>query len=242
MPHPQTSPVRAGFSLMELIVAMAITSLIMIALIALIGQSSAVYRDSRSAVESLSDARSLMHFFESELSSRLPRTPLLSETSPDGPDKLGYIRAGSFDELVDTPRGDLSTSVYYVAFTADAPGSVSPKLFRHHLGPKETQELLEGPNPPPMPNVNPTADEPLLYNVLRFQAKPEQQTPGGVYIPWTPASSGSPDRIEIIIEITDDANAARLKSEDQWVKLRDSPKSQDLRSIRRFSRIIPLAP
>jgi prepilin-type N-terminal cleavage/methylation domain-containing protein len=242
MPPHQPSLARSGFSLIELLVAMAITSIIMIALISLIGQSSSVYKESRNAVESLSDARSLLHFFEAELASRLPRTPLLTQTTDGGPDILGYIRAGSFDEQLVATAGDLSTSVYYVAFSADAPNSVSPKLFRHHLDARKTQDLLEAPAPPAMPALDPANDEPLLHNVIRFEAKPKRQNAAGVYEPWTPESGGQPAVIEITIEITDDSSAARFKSQGAWLALRDGPERQSAKLIRRYSRIIPVVP
>jgi prepilin-type N-terminal cleavage/methylation domain-containing protein len=242
MPPPHPSPARNGFSLIELLVAMSITSLIMVALMSLIGQSSSIYRESRNAVQSLSDARSMLQFFEAELASRLPRTPLLTDSRDGGPDMLGYIRAGSFDEQLLAPTGDLSTSVYYVAFSADAPGSVSPKLFRHHLDASKTQDLLESPAPPAMPSVDPATDEPLLHNVIRFEAKPKLQGPAGNYQPWTPDSRDPPAAIEITIEIIDDATAARFKSQASWLALRDRQQPQSTRFIRRFSRIIPVVP
>ena len=242
MPPASLPPSRRGFSLIELLVAMAITSFIMIALIGLIGQSSAVYKDSRSAVESLSDARSLLQFFEAELDSRLPRSPFLAETATGGPDKFGYVRAGSFDEQVVAPTGDLSTSVYYVAFTADSPDSVSPKLFRHHLDARKTQDLLETPAPPPMPTVDPAKDETLLYNVIRFEAKPKRLNAAGAYEPWTPASDGPPAIVEITVETTDDASAVRFKTEGAWLSLRNTSEPNLQKIIRRYSRIVPLAP
>lgn len=242
MPPASSSPSRCGFSLIELLVAMAITSFIMIALIGLIGQSSTVYKDSRSAVESLSDARSLMQFFEAELRSRLPRTPFLTETTSGGPDKFGYVRAGSFDEQVVAPTGDLSTSVYYIAFTADSPGAGSPKLFRHYLDARKTQDLLETPAPPSIPAVDPAKDEPLLYNVIRFEAKPKRLNAAGVYEPWTPANDAPPSIVEITVETTDDASATRFKTEGAWISLRNTSEPNLQKIIRRYSRTIPLAP
>lgn len=242
MYRPKPSTVRGGFSLIELLVAMTITTLIVVTLIGLVGQSSAVYRDSRAAVASLSDARSMLQFLEAEIRSRLPRTALLTQTTAGGPDMMGYIRAGSYDEQLLSPLGDLSTAVYYVAFTNDAPNVVSPKLFRHHLDARKTQELLESPPPWAMPTVDPASDEPLLHNVIRFEAKPKQAGPAGSYIPWTPAGPGSPTAVEIVVEITDDAAAARFTSESAWQALRDDAARASAGLVRRFGRIIPLIP
>lgn len=243
MPAPSRSAAaRAGFSLVELLVAMTLTTLIMLAVIGLIGQSSTVYQDSRAAVSSLADARALLQFIESEFSSRLPRSPVLWQTDAAGNDQLGYIRAGSFDEQLLATQGDLATAVYYVAFTSDKPGVVSPKLFRHHLDAKETQALMDNPPPPPMPAVDPEADEPLLHNVIRFAAKPKQLGPAGTYVDWTPTSGGHPDAIELAIEMTDDASAARLASESAWRALRNVGAGDNERIVRRFSRTILLTP
>jgi hypothetical protein len=183
-----------------------------------------------------------LQFFEAEVGSRLPRTHFLTETPVGGPDKFGYVRAASFDEQVVSPTGDLSTSIYYVAFTADSPDSISPKLFRHHLDARKTQDLLEAPAPPSMPQVDPARDEPLLYNVIRFDAKPKRLNDAGAYEPWTPTSDGQPAIVEITVETTDDASAVRFKTEGAWLSLRNTSEKNLQKIVRRYSRIISLAP
>jgi prepilin-type N-terminal cleavage/methylation domain-containing protein len=229
-----------GFTLIELLTAMVIASIIMILLMGLMDQSSSTYRTSQNAVSSLSEARAFFHFLEGDLSSRLPGTPFMAEESANA-DKFAFIRAQSFDEQISPTEGDLRTSIYYVAFTNDQAGTVSPKLFRRLLNDVDTQTILETAGSPAMPNVDPTIDEPIVYNVVSFEAKPKTYDSAGQLQPWTATSNTPPAVLDVTLEITDDFTAARFRTEGSWATLRDPASKPAKQSVRRFKRSIILS-
>ena len=77
-------PLRAagGFSLVELLTAMAVTSMLMMALFSMVGQSSTNYRISQRKVTTLADLRSLFHFMENDLASRVEDTRYFLRNNP----------------------------------------------------------------------------------------------------------------------------------------------------------------
>ncbi len=229
-----------GFTLIELLTAMVIASIIMILLLGLMDQSSSTYRTSQNAVSSLSEARAFFHFLEGDLSSRLPSTPFIAEESANA-DKFAFIRAQSYDEQISPTEGDLRTSIYYVAYTNDQAGTVSPKLFRRLLNDVGTQSILESSGTPSMPGVDPTIDEPIVYNVVSFEAKPKTYDATGQLQPWTSTSDTPPAVLDITLEITDDFTAARFRTEGSWATLRNPNDKQAKQSVRQFKRSIILS-
>ncbi len=228
-----------GFTLVELLASIAIASILMIVLLGFMQQSSSTYQETQRAVTTLSDARSFLKFFEDELSSRLPGSLVLFESSSQS-DKIGFIRAQSYDEQKVT-EGDLQTVIYYVEATQDGKGFVSPKLFRHSLDPQKTQGLIETTGTPTMPATNTTTDEPILYNVVTFKARPKYYDTSGAPQDWNPSSSEKPSLVEVTVSVIDDSTAARYQAEPAWAKLRDSNNSDAKKYVRTYTRTILLS-
>lgn len=235
MSLPRQISLPRGFTLIELLTSVAIASIIMLLLLGLMDQSSSTYRTSQSAVNTLSESRAFFAFFEEDLSSRLPSTALMSEQSGTS-DKIAFIRAQSHDEQISPTEGDLQTSLYYVAFTNDQAGTVSPKLFRRTINAKDTQTLIESSSTPAIPIGQPAQDEPIVYNVVSFKATPKQYSAAGKPETWTPTSTSPPALVELTLEITDDFAAARFKSESSWSQLRDPANKKARESVRSFTR------
>ncbi|MBC7980727.1 MAG: hypothetical protein H7Y36_09220 [Armatimonadetes bacterium] len=232
--------------MVELLVSMAITSMIMLALLALVGQSSTSYTQTQRAVNTLSQARAFMQFFDREISTRLPNTPLIYESpSSGGPGssaKIAFVRAIPAEEQTAATPGDLNTSAYYVAFTADGNSITSPKLFRKTLNPNDTQALIDTAGTPPFPTVNPASDEPILNNILSFEANPKKRNPtSGKLEDWTPSSADAIAAIVLIVRFIDDSSAQRFRTESTWNQLATAPRDSELQLIRNFTRTIAIA-
>ncbi len=224
---------------------MAITAIVTLALFTLVGQSTASYAEAKRSVNSLSQARAFLQFFERELSTRLPLTPLLHEPSTPGgaeaSSKIAFIRSLSHDEQSQLTPGDLGTSAYYVAFTADSPNTVSPKLFRKFLNSAETQSLLESPTQPDFPAPAPTTDEAIIYHVLDFDASPKFLNPStGELFDWNPDSPEPPTSLELTIRFTDESTAQRFTTAADWDRLATNPRENERKLIRTYSRSIPI--
>lgn len=229
--------------MIELLVAMAITSAIMVVLLSLVGESTDNYTRTQRAVNSLSQARAFMRFFESEISTRLPDTPLLhEEADPPVADKLAFVRTISIDEQQETTPGDLGTSAYYAAFSPDKANAVSPKLFRKVLDPVETQALLENGGNPSFPVTDPSVDEAIIANLLGFEARPKfRDSASGELRDWDENSAQPPSVIELTIRFLDESVARRYTSASDWDRLATSPTESEEALIRSFSRSIAIA-
>lgn len=240
--------------MMELLVSMAITSILMITLLSLVGQSTDSYTRTQKAVNSLSQARAFMQFFEKEISTNLPDTHLLyektensSQESPVNSDKLLFIRTLSTDEETDTDPGDIGTTHYYVAITADRGSAVSPKLYRQILGSEKTQELIEAGDGIAFPAQNPSGatdpDEPLVYNVIDFTAQPKYRDSTGALLEWDDTLDEAPVVIDLTIRFVDDSTGERFKTKAKWDALAQDATDTDSANyslIQTFSRTIAI--
>jgi len=237
-----------GFSMIELLVAMAITSIIMVTLFSFVGQSTTSYTQTQRAVNAVSQARAFIQFFDRELSTRLPGTPLIYEKrsavgASSSSERIAFVRVLSPDEFTDTNPGDLGTSVYYVDFSSDGPSGESPKLFRKSLGPKQTQEdIIEAGATPALPTVDPAQDEPMIPNVLFFKATPMfRDTTSGGLKEWDTTSPQPPSVIDLSITFVDDSSAQRFRTKTEWNRLATSPRDSERQLVRTFTQNIPIA-
>lgn len=239
-------PPPRGYSIVELLVAMAITSFMILVLMSLVGQSTSLYDRTQRAVNSLSQARAFLQFFHRELGTRVAETPLVHQTTSPGlplpAHRLAFVHTVSLDEQLGAAPGDLGTSVYYIAFSPDRPDAVSPKLFRRLLGPAETQEFIDAGATPPFPTTDPGLDEAIVENVLSFQLQLQALDPTtGQWREWDPAAGQPPAMLHLSLRFLDHAGAERFRSQGEWARLATAPTASELPLIREFSRSIPLS-
>lgn len=225
---------------------MAITSVIMITLFTLVGQSTASYTQTQRAVNAVSEARAFVQFFDRELSTRLPGTPLIHEekSGPDPSDSacIAFVRVISSNEPYEDDPGDLSTSIYYVDFSRDGASDISPKLFRKSLGPEDTQSLIESGSNPVFPQIDPTEDEPIIPNILSFKATPMfRDATRGELKEWESTSPEPPSVIELTFTFVDDSSAQRFRTKTEWNRLANAPRDSERQLVRTFARNIPIA-
>lgn len=243
-PYPEAS--RRGYTMIELLVSMAITSVIMIALFSLVGQSTDSYTRTQRAVNTLSQARAFIQFFGRELSTCLPGTSMMHETGTgegvEASGKIAFVRTLSNDEQQAATPGDLNLVSYRVAFTEDTLNAESPKLFRAARNPEETQNFLETPGAPSFPADDPARDEPIVANVIGFTAQPRFYSGSPpVLQDWNTTSPELPSVIELTIRFLDDASAQRFRTRAEWERLADSPRDSEIQLIRTFTRTFAIA-
>lgn len=244
-----------GFTLVELLVAMGITSVLMVALLSLVGTSTESLTHTQRALNSISQSRAFLQFFDRELSTRLPGTPLIHEINSAAgglsSDRIAFIRTLTDDEQItfanQTPPepGDLGTSIYYIAYTDDPRFAPCYSLYRRSLGPEETQEIIESsvtsPDPD-FPAATASNGEPVIPNILAFEAKPKYRDPAtGDLEDWVITDTEPPAVIELKITFFDESAARRYKTQSEWDRLASAPLDNELRFIRTFSRSIPIA-
>ena len=238
--HPAMPRVVRGFSLVELLTAMVISSLLMFALFSLVGRSGTNYRLSQRKINTISDTRAFLHFIQNDLSTRVADTKFFWKLNPNGSHEFAFIRTHALEALTDD--GDLSTTLYYVGFTADGKKSGSQKIFRRVLNGKQTQKLLEAGALAAFPSHDPATDDTVVYNVVRFQVKPLQRDAAGNLQSWVESSATAPSLLEVTLDITDDFSAQRLVSQKAWLDLADSTDIKQREAVRRFVQNMPLTP
>lgn len=232
--------------MIELLIGMAITSIIMVALFSLVGQSADSYTRTQRAVNTISQARAFIQFFGRELATRLPDTPMIHEKGSGGgveaSGKIAFVRTVSHDEQKAATPGDLNLVSYRVAFTQDTLNAESPKLFRAARNPEETQIFLKTPGTPSFPADNPDLDEAIVANVIGFTAQPRFYSGSPpVLEDWTATSPEPPCIIELTIRFLDDSSAQRFRTRADWDRLADSPGNSERQFIRSFTRSIAIA-
>ncbi len=233
--------------MVELLISMAITSIIMLALLSLVGQSTDSYTRTQRAVNTISQARAFMQFFGRELSTRLPGTPMVHEKASsngvvEASEKIAFVRAVSSDEQQAAKPGDLNLVSYRVAFSQDTTNVESPKLFRAARNPALTQTFLETAGTPAFPAADAALDEPIVANVIGFTAKPRYYSGSPpVLTDWTATSPQPPSVIELSIRFIDDSTAQRFKTRAEWDRLATSPRENEKQFIRTFTRTIAIA-
>ena len=227
-----------GFSLAELLTAMAVTSLLMIALFSLLGQSSAHYHLSQRHINSLADGRALFHFLENDLASQVAGTTFFLQADANGQTQMAFVRQR--DAAQTDATGDLMGCFYYIAFREDEARHGSPTLFRRILDAHATQQWMQAGNAAVLPSPDPLVDEPLAYHVLRWEIRGLQRDAQGRRQPWDSAPGSAPSDLEILVEMVDERTAQRFKTEQQWKDWANSQDPQKREAVRRQQHRIPL--
>lgn len=241
-PQPKCS--AHGFTLIELLIAMTLSSVLIAVLLALSQLAAKRFAHHQKELTHLSQARSLRHLFQTELTTRLPATPLICETDPNSSiaDRLAFIRAISPTIQNTNHPGDLATCAYYLAFSADADESESPKLFRKILTPENTQTIIDAGDAASFPEPTPVTDEAIAYHILSFRVSPKFRNPyTGEMVPWQQSSAHEPDFLEITISQLSEAASRRLHQRHQWQRVATAPSDSERPHIRTFKHLIGLA-
>ncbi len=239
---PARPSYRSAFTLIELLVTMAISSVLLIVIATLITETSDGYAMSQRSVTHLSQSRAYIQLLESELSLRLPETPLIHLSPEDAePERIAFVRTLPSDEQNPEFPGNIATSCHYVAFVENTDRQPIPKLFRKILNPAETQSFIEAGHDAQFPAVDPTRDEPVIDAVLSFQATPMYRNPAsGIDEPWDETIEHRPSYIKLIIRTIDESFSRRINHPSEWKRISVSPKDSELQMIHTVSRNISI--
>lgn len=242
IPFPES--IRNAFTLIELLVTMAISSALLLVLVILIAQTTDGYSMSQRSVNHLSQTRALIQLFGSELSLRLPETPLIHHESDQehvSSEIIAFVRTLPNDEQDSEVPGDIATSCYYVAFVENSNHQLIPKLFRKILNPAETQSLIEAGDEAKFPTIDPTRDEPVMDAVLSFQATPMYFNPDtGNNEPWDKSIMYAPGYVELIIRTIDESFSRRINHPTECNRISASAKESELQMIHKVSQKIAI--
>ena len=147
----------SAFTLAELLIAMAITSIILLALLQIFSIAMSAWNTEAKRESSLREARSGLHLFADDLQNlcalpaSLPATVpvqrfiLIAPQAPGGSSAFAFLRSARQNRHITNTveTGNLQLVAYTVALSKDTSGNVSQKLWRKELDPQATLERIE---------------------------------------------------------------------------------------------------
>lgn len=226
---------RAGFTLAEILVSMAITGILMVILLSLVGSGSDSYEVAQRDIRSRIEARGALHFFQRDFDSRVGGRTITVDDASEGSgyesDAIGFL-VFKIPEAQEAGKagGEVCYTRYYTAVTPDGSGRVSRKLYRQFLSSTDTfPKIPEDPKTAfPRPSPDPATDEIIATNVVQFGIRLLDRTESGEWIdqkeffaaqaalPEDQRGDFAPEALETTLHLTDHQTARRLTTEADW--------------------------
>lgn len=207
-----------GFTLVELMVSMAIGSMILLAAATLLGGSGESYQRVGGSVAAEREARAIITQLGTDLTSAQfhKDAAIVIDFSAWPKDQFGFLslqpsQAQSNKEHL----GDLCAIYYYLD---DIPigGKQVRCLMRGFRESRATFEALGADKIADLSTPQPGIDEPVAFNVVSFQARPMVRGAGGVWTSWDPTAAPPPDAVDVRLVIARRDLAGRLKTTADW--------------------------
>jgi len=209
---------RRGFSLLELMFATAIGSVILILAATMLGSSSDGYERVGGSVASEREARALIAQLASDLGTATFHKDYVIEksTQPWATDRIGFLSLQPAAAQTEAGRiGDLCAVNYYID---DLPiGGRSVRcLMRGFRESDATFKAVKADSLTPLFEKKPNLDEPIAFGVVSFEARPRSRDAAGQWIDWPKNDLIGPEAIDIKLVIARRELAGKLKSAADW--------------------------
>lgn len=225
--------VASGFTLLELLVAMALLSLLVVMLMGIVDSATKLWRVNESRVETYREARAALALMASDFANFHPALPVgtqpsqlfLCDTSTSGLSKVGFLAVMPNSAQDTTDRSQLCTVGFFLARgrTSDIGPESSRQtwnLYRYFLGSNETlQKLRANPASPnlfpaaalqPREQADPPRTEILARNIQSFTIRPLVRN-GPQWEAWTQSAMHPwPELLEIEVVACDEDVAKRF--------------------------------
>ncbi|MCH7227182.1 PilW family protein [Haloferula sp. A504] len=210
---------RAGFTLVELIVSMAIGSIVLLLAVGALRAVGEGYGRGTDGVAAEREARAVLTQAAEDLSKAVGGREMVFEQNGEGwhRDRLGFFCLQPPDAQSDAERvGDLCAVVYYVS-DIEMGGDTVRCMMRGFRGSGETFEALRAGEEAGLFLPDP-ADEPVAFGVVSFEMKPLLRDATG----WTawraeddPGWNG-PDAVAMRIVVARRELSAKLRDSAAW--------------------------
>jgi prepilin-type N-terminal cleavage/methylation domain-containing protein len=214
-PAPQNA---RGFTFVELLAAMAIGTIILLAAASLLGSSGEGYERVGGSVATDREARALMSQLGSDLSSAVfHKDGVIENSSQSWPAaRLGFLSLQPAAAQSDKDRiGDLCAVNYHIK---DLPigGKTVRCLMRGFRESKDTFAALEKDTLAPLFAAREKTDEPIAFGVVSFEARPKSRDASGVWIDWVKNDTKGPEAFDVRLVLARRELAGRLKTSADW--------------------------
>lgn len=209
---------RGGFSLVELMVSMAIGSVILVLAASLLGKSGEGYEQVGGHVAGEREARALISRLAADLSSAQFHKDGLFEKSPAAwpVDRIGFLSLQPAIAQTDAGRiGDLCAVHYYIKDLIMG-GKTVRCLMRGFRESHATFNALRHDAAGPLFEAQPAIDEPVAFGVVSFEARPKIRDASGKWIDWVKNDTTGPEMLEVKLVVARRDLAGKLKSAADW--------------------------
>ena len=211
------SPTRAirasGFTLVEMMVSMAVASVVLLTAAYLlggmgdsydrVGGSVAAEREARAAISQLRlDMESAIHHPDAPFSDAGGGVAFLSLQPAAAQSDVGRI-------------GDVC-AVHYRLADIRIGNREQRVLMRGFRQSEETFGALGGGSTASLFEPRDQLDEPIAFGVIAFRATPVVRNQGGGWQAWTAASSNAPDAVEVRLVLARRETLGRLRTAADW--------------------------
>jgi prepilin-type N-terminal cleavage/methylation domain-containing protein len=207
-----------GFTLLELMFSMTIGSIILLIAATVLGTSGDGYETIGSSVASEREARALFSQLTTDLATaRFHKDQLLEEnTKAWSSDRLGIFSLQPGQAQTNAGRvGDLCTVNYYVKDLQIA-GKTVRCLMRGFRESLPTFEKLRSGTVAPLFQEDSELDEPVVFGVISFEARPKSRDSEGRWNPWIRNDLKGPEALEVKLVLARRELAAQLKTTADW--------------------------
>lgn len=207
-----------GFSLIELLVSMAIGAVLLLAATAMLDHAGTGYERVGCTVTAERDARDVITRLAADLSnSRFHPDGLFEASSTTWPaDRLGFLCLLPAQAQSDAGRiGDLCAVCYYVS-DLSIRGKTVRCLMRGCRESKDTFKALEDRSVTSLFTRNASCDEPVAFGVVSFAARPKSRGPSGTWVDWASGGEAGPEALEVSLILARRDLIAKLKQPADW--------------------------
>ncbi len=232
--NPENPVKKSAFSLIELLVAMAVLSLLVVMMLGLVDSAAKLWRDSENRVDAYREARAALGIMSRDLRNVVATTNtnffLLNNDGAFGKTPAGAVtntnNAGAAFFLSALPanaqiqggnRSDICEVGYYMGF-ARLPGdeNQSLNLYRFFVSSDDTFKRL-GSNSNFMEPLPSSAEiELLARNVREFKVTPYAIS-NNAYVAFTPSTNKPmPDLVELTVTAVNQDAAKRFTNRNDW--------------------------
>lgn len=207
-----------GFTLIELMVSMAIGSILLLAAASLLGSSGENYERVGGGVAAEREARALITQLSSDLSTAMFHKNGVFETSSTAwsSDRIGFLSLQPADAQSDAGRiGDLCAVNYYIKDLSISGKNVRC-LMRGFRESRDTFDSLGKGSVPSLFSPQDAIDEPVAFGVVSFEVSPKSRDASGKWIDWVRNDVAGPEALETRLIVARRGLAARLESTADW--------------------------
>jgi len=257
-PVPPANPVilskkSSAFSILELLVAVSVLSILLVVLMNIVQSSTSLWRGSENKVEAYREARAALQVMASDLKSILPTTNTdFFRTNLMPSPNIAFLAALPISSQDTTSsKSDVCTVAYYSDYGNKSPiagdkGRQSYNLYRYFVESNETfTNLTSNPTTALTASFDTNHFEILARNIVDFQTTYSVTNALGGFDPWTQSvTTPVPNIVEIKITAVNNERTMRFSArnaQSEWTTFsKDTNASDYLKNTKTFTTRINL--